>query len=119
MLNIKVSAQFANIKLIKPVVPKENRIGISNIEEIVDTNYTMDAKWTIIRDINGWCLDKILNYNSIVLDMDKYTDDQRLYVRENIRRAIRKGLWVTFSFKDKLCTIHELLLKNVLPADIL
>lgn len=117
--NLRQSAEFANIKLIKPVVPKDKRIGISNIEEIIDEHFTINCKWTIMRDINGYCLDKYLVYHSTVIDMDSYNPTHRKHVRDVVRQAISTGLWVTFSFKDTICTIHELLLQNVLPADIL
>jgi hypothetical protein len=51
--------------------------------------------------------------------MDSYDLTKRKYVRQIVRQAMSTGLWVTFSFKEKICTMHELLLQNVLPADIL
>lgn len=105
LFNVKKSAEYASIKLIKPYVPPQNKIGISNVEDVIDTNYTQHCKWTIIRDIDGYCLNKYLNYNSTVINMDSYDNGQEAEIRKTVQQAISKGLWVTFSFKETLCTM--------------
>jgi ankyrin repeat protein len=119
LTNIKKSTEYSNIKLVRPFVPKNKRIGISNIEDVIDENYTLHSKWTIIRDIDGYCLNKYLNYNSTVINMDDYGEALESNIRTIIQQAICKGLWVTFSFKETLWTLHHLLIKNILPADIM
>ena len=54
LLNIKQTLHYATIKLIKSYVPNDKRIGISNVENVINDNFTLQSKWTIIRDLDGY-----------------------------------------------------------------
>ena len=45
------------LKLIKPIIPQERKIGLLNIRNTINHNFSVNSKWTIIRDIEGYLLD--------------------------------------------------------------
>lgn len=91
---------YSNLKLYRPYVHHDKRIGISNIDKIIDDNYAINSKWTIIRDIDGHCLNKVLAYNSEVIEMDIFEKEEPAlithanWIRKTVLHAIAEGLWV-------------------------
>jgi hypothetical protein len=83
---------------VRPYVPQERRIGISNVDKIIDDNYALWSKWTIIRDLNGICLEKYLKYHSTVIDMDTFDFTQSQKILEIMR-----------DISSTICTIYLLI----------
>ena len=115
----KMKGLLSKSRLVRPFVSEENRVSMGEIKEVIEENFTKHSKWTIVRDIEGQCLQRFLSYNSVVIDMDSFTVFQATELRNTIKQAMEKGAWVTLSFKETLCTVRHLIKNKVVPEDIM
>ena len=89
-------------KLIKPYIAPEYKVGISSVKEVINNNYFLHKKWTMIRDIHSYCLNNFLGFRSTIIDMDTVDESSSGYIKSVIKNGTKNGLWITFSFKKKV-----------------
>jgi len=93
---------IARTRLFRPFIIEENKVTLNDIKDRIDQNYNEHSKWTIIRDIEGHCINDFLSFSSVVLNMDELTDFNCTKYKHAIKNAMEKGQWVTLSFSETI-----------------
>lgn len=66
-------------------------------------------------------MDNYSKFHSMVIEMDdlNYSQASRRYFHKSLTNAIKYGFWITLLFKEKICTLEDLILTGVMPRCIL
>ena len=93
------------LDLINPEIPSKHFIGLRELPMLIEENYTVHSKWTIVRDFDRFAYTRYFKYNSVVLNADDPSAMAPSSLRKTLLGCMREGSWLAINFDFNIVSL--------------